>query len=101
MEVTNQPSDARYPVDSNNYNVMAVKNNLKNSLHHFTHSIEHLIQNPDQINEQNLQDLAESIKDLKKYSDLAGKAPNNTDLGQTLCDSSTIINNALEAPIDA
>lgn len=101
MKVTNNSAEGSSSVDANNYNVVAVKNNLKQSLHHFTTHIESLIHNPDQINQTNLHNLSESIKDLKKQADLAKKAPVNTPIGQTLYDSSTIINNALEAPIDA
>lgn len=100
MKVTSSDAQGSSPVDPNNYNIHSVKNNLGKALHHFTGIIDQLIQNPDQINEQNLGDLASSIKELKKYSDLAQKAPTNSALGQTLYDSGTIINNTLQAPID-
>lgn len=100
MQVNNTPTTNSSSTEASNYNIPSVKNNLKQALYHFTSGIESLVHNPDQINETNLQNLTASIKELKKQADLGIKAPLNTPMGQTLHDSSTIIHNALEAPID-
>lgn len=100
MKITPHSSEDSHPIDSNNYNVVSTKNHLKQTLHHFITGLDSLIHNPDLINQQTLQDLAESIKELKKHTDIANKAPTNSAPGQTLIDASIIINNTLEAPID-
>ena len=74
--------------------------NFKNGIKDFTTHLEHLIANPDTMNQENLTDLADKIKQLHSQATLAQNLPKNTDLGQSLTDASTIILNTLEAPID-